>query len=604
MSVPRPSCCPICSASDAVDLEGQYLHCRCCGGYSLFPAPSNEQVRQVGQAYQTRLHEIDDPFDWRLFFLDLYLSGEGTMTYLGAADPRFEGAAASRGYQVRRHGGDAAKPPRSPVVAAWDLLEFDPYPMATLRRAKDLLAPGGKLLIRVRDRGALAHREAVPLRRNWGQLHYFEQQTLTLLMTEVFGQRPLFVQSQDEQGEFLVCVVDLEHPMTDPERQVLLVAHADAFGDIDDAPGPRLRIAKTLLGLRRASWAADLAVAIQPHCEGYDLVHLYHHAWRSMDSLSQAQPVLYAGVPLVISTIYMELSESNFAVRAIPRIFQAWPEAEREQMLSSLERGELRIEGSDIPGRLPVIQPLVDAQKALFSLADHMIALSLTEVRTIGQHLGLHKPFTIVPNCADTTLFRQGNRERFVERYGVEDFVISVGHLEPRKNQLMLLYALRESGIPVVIVGASNEYTQDYADLCRYYAPPATRLISQLPQYELADAFAAARVHALPSWNEGASLASIEAAMSGCAIVVGNRAGEWEYYRGDAYYCNPASLTSIRGAVLRAYREHDREKSQRMAARFTEEHSFAAHVGATIDAYETALARYGVDREAATTGGR
>lgn len=577
--------CPVCGARGATEVRASHLYCRTCSAYTLFPAPDAERVEQASERYQERMAESDRGFDWRLFFLDLLLGGQGAVEVLGVRDSAFEGAAASRGYDL--HSAAAGSGRRA--LIAWDLLDYDPAPAATLRECRQRMGEEDLLLIRVRDRGADGARQQVPEQRPWGCLNYFEQSTLETIVTEVFGQVPWIVQSPGPEGEMLVAVIDRRRRVVPGGRRVLLIAHPDAFGDIDDAPGPRLRIAKTIVGLRERGWIADLAITAHPHCEGYDLAHLYHHAWRSQDGLAQATRVLYAGIPLVVSAIYMELSESNFAVDVLPRIFQAWPEEEREALLASLARGELTSRGSDQPCRIPVAEPVLEAQRALFDLADHLIGLSLSEIRTIAHRLGVHRPFTIVPNCADTSLFTRGCRERFVERYGVDDFVISVGHLEPRKNQLMLLYALADTGLPLVIVGAANEITRDYQDLCRYYAPAGTLFISQLAQHELADAFAAARVHALPSWNEGASLASIEAAMSGCRIVVGDRAGEWEYYRGDAFYCSPASPASIRQAVLMAWNDEDDARARRLCERFAAEHSFEAHVTATEEAYGSVL---------------
>ncbi|MDQ7087777.1 MAG: glycosyltransferase family 4 protein [Acidobacteriota bacterium] len=588
MSAIRPSSCPVCAGAGGLEVLSDHLHCRACGAYSLFPSPGQGRIEQAARRYQIRMADTDEGFDWRLFFLDLLLEGRGKIETLGARDSRFEGVAAARGYDLQAEGErkDAAR-----ALIAWDLLDYDPRPLETLEACRKRLGDDGLLLLRVRDRGADAARRHVPERRSWGCLNYFERGTLENLVLQVFGQVPWIVQCPGPEGDMLVAVVDRRRRVSPDGRRVLLIAHPDAFGNIDDAPGPRLRIAKTILGLRNEGWVADLAITAHPHCEGYDLAHLYHHAWRSQDGLAQASRVLYAGIPLVVSTIYMELSESNFAVEVLPRIFQAWSVEEREALLDALARGELVTRGSDQPGRIPVAEPVVEAQRALFDLADHLVGLSLSEIRTIAHRLGIHRPFTIVPNCADTSLFTRGSRERFVEKYGVDDFVISVGHLEPRKNQLMLLYALADAGLPLVIVGAANEITRDYQDLCRYYAPRDTLFISQLPQHELADAFAAARVHALPSWNEGASLASIEAAMSGCRIVVGDRAGEWEYYRGDAFYCSPASLASIRRAVLAAWNDTDSNRSRRLCERFAAEHSFEAHVKATLEAYDDVLVR-------------
>ena len=79
----------------------------------------------------------------------------------------------------------------------------------------------------------------------------------------------------------------------------------------------------------------------------------------------------------------------------------------------------------------------------------------------------------------------------------------------------------------------------------------------------LRSAYAAARVHALPSWIETCGLVSLEAALAGCNVVVSTAGHELEYFRDLAYYCDPANPASIRRAVVQAIENHDRDAPRR-----------------------------------------
>lgn len=97
-----------------------------------------------------------------------------------------------------------------------------------------------------------------------------------------------------------------------------------------------------------------------------------------------------------------------------------------------------------------------------------------------------------------------------------------------------------------------------------------------------------ARVHALPTFYETTGLVSLEAALSGCAVVTTNRGHAQEYFGDFAWYCNPDDLTSIREAVLSAL---DSDASHELAAliesRFTWQHTATA----TLSAYRSLLGR-------------
>ncbi len=144
-------------------------------------------------------------------------------------------------------------------------------------------------------------------------------------------------------------------------------------------------------------------------------------------------------------------------------------------------------------------------------------------------------------------------KDLFIEKYGVDDFVLCVGRLETRKNQLMLLYALKDVNIPIVFINSKTPQPE-YEDICRRFRRKGKTLFTGRVSKELLySAYKAARVHALPSWYELPGLVSLEAAWFGCNVVT----SEWgtiRDYLGDyPYYCNPDDPQSIRDAVLMAY---------------------------------------------------
>ena len=143
--------------------------------------------------------------------------------------------------------------------------------------------------------------------------------------------------------------------------------------------------------------------------------------------------------------------------------------------------------------------------------------------------------------------------ERFVAEYGVRDFILCVGRLETRKNQLMLQYALQDVDIPIVFVNGKT-IQPEYEDLCRRFRRKGRTIFTgRLSSEMLYSAFSAAKVHALPSWFELPGLVSLEAAWFGCNIV-GADSGTLRDYLGDsAFYCNPGDPASIKTAVMAAY---------------------------------------------------
>ena len=92
-------------------------------------------------------------------------------------------------------------------------------------------------------------------------------------------------------------------------------------------------------------------------------------------------------------------------------------------------------------------------------------------------------------------------------------------------------------------------------------------LISAGPE-ELRQLYRAASVHACVSWYETPGLVSLEAALSGCKLVVTPGGSTREYFGEDAFYCRPDDAASIRAAVVQALGL--RLPTDRLAARVAE----------------------------------
>ncbi len=163
-----------------------------------------------------------------------------------------------------------------------------------------------------------------------------------------------------------------------------------------------------------------------------------------------------------------------------------------------------------------------------------------------------------------------GSRERFVQAYGVEDFIFCVGRIETRKNQLMLLKALEHSDLPLVLAGGGFTYQPDYLKLVQSFKRVGkTIILDKISPEMLASAYQAARVHVLPSWYELPGLVSLEAALHGCAVVASDTGTTRDYLGERAWYCDPAHELSILNAVYAAYYGPEKSGIKEMAMKYS-----------------------------------
>ncbi|HEX2960122.1 MAG TPA: glycosyltransferase [Chitinispirillaceae bacterium] len=173
----------------------------------------------------------------------------------------------------------------------------------------------------------------------------------------------------------------------------------------------------------------------------------------------------------------------------------------------------------------------------------------------------------------------------FERTYNVKEFVLCVGRLEMRKNQLMLLKALENDSIPLVFVGGGVNYQPNYEQLCKAYKRKGpTLFLNRLSEELLASAFAAASVHCLPSWYELPGLVTIEAAGYGCPVVQSSWGTIADYCKDLLITCEPDDYQSIKAAVykgLNSKRSNDSiEKIKRLSWESAADNIIEAYISA------------------------
>jgi glycosyltransferase involved in cell wall biosynthesis len=196
-------------------------------------------------------------------------------------------------------------------------------------------------------------------------------------------------------------------------------------------------------------------------------------------------------------------------------------------------------------------------RRALLGLADAILPNSQAEARQLVRLFGADpRALRVVPNGVDGR-FARAEPSAFRAAVGLEDFVLYVGRVEPRKNVLGLIRGLRGRGLPLVVIGDVVPGHEAYGAACRREGGSS---VVWRPRVEhddplLGSAYAAARVFALPSWFETPGLAALEAALAGVAVVITPLGCTREYFGDAAVYARPDRPSEIGRGIERARRQ-------------------------------------------------
>ena len=187
--------------------------------------------------------------------------------------------------------------------------------------------------------------------------------------------------------------------------------------------------------------------------------------------------------------------------------------------------------------------------------AEMVLPNTIAEGDIIADGMGVPKSkFKVIHNGVSKE-FMDGDPALFKKQYGLENFILNVGHIGPkRKNMLALVRALQKIDHPAVLIARVMNTGEAKAVVEKIKHSKNILLIEGLPNNSplLASAYAACDVFAMPSQFETPGRAALEAALAGAKIVITPHGGTKDYFENIAEYVNPYSIDDIKQKIEKA----------------------------------------------------
>jgi glycosyltransferase involved in cell wall biosynthesis len=167
--------------------------------------------------------------------------------------------------------------------------------------------------------------------------------------------------------------------------------------------------------------------------------------------------------------------------------------------------------------------------------ADHLVAPTRAMLAALQAYYGPLPAAGVVPNGREAALFPPRAKEAFI---------LAVGRLWDAAKNIGALAAVAP-GLPwpVVVAGAEQHPEGGTAAL------PSVRPLGALPVAALAPWFGRAAIYALPARYEPFGLSALEAALAGCALVLGDIPSLRELWDGAALFVPPDDPTALEAAL-------------------------------------------------------
>jgi glycosyltransferase involved in cell wall biosynthesis len=232
-------------------------------------------------------------------------------------------------------------------------------------------------------------------------------------------------------------------------------------------------------------------------------------------------------------------------------------------------------------------------RKSLMHVSDILFPNSILEAQQLIRYFHIPKDrIFVVPNGVDER-FLNADPTPFIKEYGLKDFILFVGRIEPRKNQLTFVRAMQDTKQTIVFLGGALPDYEAYYAQCKKEASPNMYFLDAVGHNDplLASAYAACNTFVLPSWFETPGLSALEAAMAGAKVVITDGGCTSEYFGDRVHYVQPHDQRDIRRVTLEVF---DQAKDNRLKEYVRREYSWTRVAEKTSEGYRVAMGRKSV----------
>jgi glycosyltransferase involved in cell wall biosynthesis len=339
--------------------------------------------------------------------------------------------------------------------------------------------------------------------------------------------------------------------------KVLLWVRSDCF---KAKGGDMIQVENTFMELKKLGVEVVISDKNNVDLKEFDIVHLFQLDW-TPETYLHARKAYKLGKKIVLSPIHHNVSEVKkfddeyvFGLRRISKylfVDQFQRDTFKNIYRSILDRTKA------LPTLYSIFFGLKNMNRQVIDWSDYVLTQTKLEAYDLSKSYDIDFKWEVIPN---------GVGELFLEKkkhnnlFSFENYILSVGRIEPRKNNLTIISAVKllrkelNKDFKLVFVGKTSSKHFEYTKLF-FNELKDNRWVhynNYLSYEQIPSIYKYAKVCVSASWFETTGLTLLEALFMGAnAVSTSPRAKE---ILGDyCSYCSPEDIESIKEAIKIEY---------------------------------------------------
>lgn len=342
--------------------------------------------------------------------------------------------------------------------------------------------------------------------------------------------------------------------------KILFLAKPGVFEKI---AGDRVQIEQTAEQLRKLNVEVTFGTAIKQNYSEFDLVHVFQLDWNPFcffhikEAKSHNKPVVFSAIHHNIQELKRFDDEFVFDFRRVSKLI--FKDQFQRDLLKEIYKAIFNPKDLSVVA-YAVTHGLKKMYRHALLQSDMVLVQTALEAMDLINTFDVHFDWHIVKNGVGDAYIKF-NPDSAKNPFNFLDYLLCVGRIEPRKNQLNVIKAvtaLRDElgkDLKLVLIGQRSDKKHfEYYKLIDDQIKNKNwiTLVSYVEYNKMPNYFHFAKVGISASWFETTGLTSLEALFCNTnAVASGERAKQ--YLADYAFYCDPGDISSIKEAIKKAY---------------------------------------------------